>query len=103
MPLGEHALHERPIEALLRRTGGVLLRGRLADLGLRVPAAILLVETKALQERFKSRSAARTESPEATIARWYSIAAPADAAQAGRMTAVIRALLPQERETRTRK
>jgi hypothetical protein len=60
-------------------------------------------QLKALQERFKSRSAARAETPEATVARWYSIAASADAAQAGRMTAVIRVLLLQESELRTRK
>jgi len=54
-------------------------------------------QLKALQERFKPRSPARAETPEATVARWYSIAAPADAAQAGRMTAVVRALLLQSR------
>jgi exonuclease SbcC len=54
-------------------------------------------QLKALQERFKPRSAARAETPEATVARWYSIAAPADAAHAGRMTAVVRALLLQKR------
>lgn len=54
-------------------------------------------QLKALQERFKSRSAAPVEKPEATVARWYSIAASADAAQAGRMTAVVRALLLQKR------
>ena len=54
-------------------------------------------QLRALQERFKSRSAAPAETAEAAIARWYSIAAPADAAQAGRMTAVVRALLLQKR------
>src|SRR5688572_30455807 len=54
-------------------------------------------QLKALQERFKPRSAALAETPEATVARWYSIAAPADAAQAGRMSAVVRALLLQSR------
>jgi hypothetical protein len=54
-------------------------------------------QLKALQERFKSRSAAPAETPEATVARWYSIAASADAAQVGRMTAVVRALLLQKR------
>ena len=54
-------------------------------------------QLKALQERFKPRSAALAETPEATVARWYSIAASADAAQAGRMTAVVRALLLQKR------
>jgi hypothetical protein len=54
-------------------------------------------QLKALQERFKSRSAAPAETPEATIARWYSIAASADATQAGRITAVVRELLQQER------
>jgi hypothetical protein len=54
-------------------------------------------QLKALQERFKPRSAALAETPEATVARWYSIAAPADAAQAARMAAVVRALLLQKR------
>jgi len=54
-------------------------------------------QLKALQERFKSRSAARVETPEASVARWYSIAASPDAAQAGRMAAVVRALLLQKR------
>lgn len=49
-------------------------------------------QLKALQERFKSRSAAPAETPEATIARWYSIAASADATQAGRMSAIVKAL-----------
>jgi hypothetical protein len=53
-------------------------------------------QLKALQDRFKSRSAAAAETPEATVARWYSIAATADATQAGRMTAVVRALLLQK-------
>jgi len=50
-------------------------------------------QLKALQERFKSRSAAPSETPEESVVRWYSIAAPADAAQAGRMAAIVRALL----------
>lgn len=50
-------------------------------------------QLKALQERFKSRSEARAETPEATVARWYSIAASADATQAARMTAIVRGLL----------
>jgi len=54
-------------------------------------------QLKALQERFKSRSAAPAETPEATVARWYSIAAPADAAQAERMAAAVRALLLEKR------
>jgi hypothetical protein len=54
-------------------------------------------QLKALQERFKSRSGAPAETPEATVARWYSIAASADAAQAGRMIAIVRALLLQKR------
>jgi hypothetical protein len=54
-------------------------------------------QLKALQERFKSRSAAPAEMPEATVARWYSIAAPADAAQAERMAAAVRALLLEKR------
>jgi hypothetical protein len=54
-------------------------------------------QLKALQERFKSRSAAPAETPEATVARWYSIAAPADGMQAERMAAIVRALLFQKR------
>lgn len=54
-------------------------------------------QLKALQERFKSRSATPPETPEATVARWYSIAASADAAQAARMSAIVRALLLQKR------
>lgn len=50
-------------------------------------------QLKALQERFKSGSAARAETPEAIVVRWYSIAASADAAQAGRMSAIVRALV----------
>ena len=50
-------------------------------------------QLQALQERFKPRSPAPAETPEAIIARWYSIAAPADAAQAARMGAIVRALL----------
>ena len=50
-------------------------------------------QLKALQERFKSRKAAAAETPEAMVARWYAIAAPADAAQAARMTAIVRALV----------
>jgi hypothetical protein len=50
-------------------------------------------QLKALQERFKSRSAAPVETPEATVMRWYSIAAPADESQAARMAAIVRALL----------
>ena len=48
-------------------------------------------QLKALQERFKSRNAAET--PEAMVVRWYAIAAPADAGQAARMTAIVRALV----------
>ena len=54
-------------------------------------------QLKALQERFKSRRAADAETPEATVARWYAIAASADATQAERMTAVVKALLLQKR------
>ncbi|HET7362812.1 MAG TPA: hypothetical protein VFJ70_04475, partial [Burkholderiales bacterium] len=54
-------------------------------------------QLKALQERFKSRSSAPAETPEATVARWYSIAAPAEATQAARMAAIVRALLLQKR------
>jgi colicin import membrane protein len=54
-------------------------------------------QLKVLQERFKSRSAERAETPEATVARWYSIAASADGTQAERMAAIVRALLLQKR------
>jgi hypothetical protein len=54
-------------------------------------------QLKALQERFKSRSSARAETPEATVARWYSLAAAADGMQAARMAAIVRALLSQKR------
>jgi hypothetical protein len=37
------------------------------------------------------------ETPELTVARWYSIGASPDATQAARMAAVIRALLLQKR------
>jgi hypothetical protein len=50
-------------------------------------------QLKALQERFKPASAARAETPEIVVARWYSIAAPADATQASRMASIVRALL----------
>jgi len=53
-------------------------------------------QLKALQERFKSRGTEPAETPVASVVRWYSIAAPADAAQAARMTAVVRALLLQK-------
>ena len=53
-------------------------------------------QLKALQERFKPRNAAPAETPEATIVRWYSIAASADATQAGRMTGIVKALLLQK-------
>jgi hypothetical protein len=52
-------------------------------------------QLKALQERFKSTSSARSEAPEATVARWYSIPAPANAMHAQRMAAIVRALLLQ--------
>jgi exonuclease SbcC len=59
-------------------------------------------QLKALQERFKSRGAAPSEeTPEATVARWYSIAAPADAMQAGRMAAIIRALVQTPNRVRS--
>jgi hypothetical protein len=58
-------------------------------------------QLKALQARFKPRGAAADETPEGSVARWYSIAAPADAAQAARMTAIVRALrAPREKATR---
>jgi hypothetical protein len=50
-------------------------------------------QLKALQERFRPGGGVAT--PEATVARWYAIAAPADAAQAGRMKALVSALLQQ--------
>ena len=49
-------------------------------------------QLRALQERFKARAAA-PETPEETVVRWYSIPAAEDAAQAGRMAAIVRALL----------
>lgn len=54
-------------------------------------------QLKALQERFKSRSATPVETPEGVIVRWYSLAAPADAGQAARMAAIVRALLLAKR------
>ena len=53
-------------------------------------------QLKALQERFKSRGSEPAETREATVARWYSIPAPADEAQAARMRAIVRALLLQK-------
>jgi hypothetical protein len=54
-------------------------------------------QLKALQERFKSRGTGSAEAPEAAVARWYSIAAPADAVQAARMAAIVSALLLRKR------
>jgi hypothetical protein len=71
------------------------------DLGLPSPESVAAQrrerQLKALQARFRPGNAASPETPEAAVARWYSIAAPADAAQAGRMTAIIRSLLLQKR------
>jgi exonuclease SbcC len=102
---GEKALQAR-LSAASRATAAQLAKGHaereslLLDLevalGIPSPESVAAQrrerQLKALQERFKSRSAAPAETPEATIARWYSIAAPADAAQAGRMSAIVRAL-----------
>jgi Domain of Unknown Function (DUF349) len=107
---GEKALQAR-LAAAQQATEAQLDRGHaereslLLDLevalGIPSPASVAAQrrerQLKALQERFKSRSAAPAETPEATVARWYSIAASADAAQAGRMTAVVRVLLLQKR------
>jgi len=48
-------------------------------------------QLKALQERFKPRNAARAETPEESVVRWYSIAAVANATQAARIGAIVRA------------
>ena len=107
---GEKALQARLAAAPLA-TAAQLEKGRAEResllLDLEVALAIPSPETvaaqrrerqlKALQERFKSRSAAPAETPEATVARWYSIAASADGAQAARMAAIVRALLLQKR------
>src|SRR5688572_1945561 len=107
---GEKALQVR-LAAAPQATAAQLEKGRaereslLLDLevalGIPSPESIAAQrrerQLKALQERFKSRSAARAETPEAIVARWYSIAASADATQARRMTAVVRALLLQKR------
>jgi hypothetical protein len=53
-------------------------------------------QLKLLQERFKARAVA-PELPEATVVRWYAIAAPGDEAQAARMTAIVSALAPPSR------
>ncbi|HWM41412.1 MAG TPA: hypothetical protein VNP36_03145 [Burkholderiales bacterium] len=102
---GEKALQAR-LAAAPRATAALLAKGRaereslLLDLevalGIPSPESAAAQrrerQLKALQERFKSRSAAPAETPEATIARWYSIAASADAAQAGRVSAIVKAL-----------
>jgi hypothetical protein len=107
---GEKALQAR-LAAASRATAAQLEKGcaeresLLLDLevalGIPSPESVAVQrrerQLKALQERFKSRSAALAETPEATVARWYSIAASPDASQAGRMTAVVRALLLQKR------
>ncbi|MGQ0651392.1 MAG: DUF349 domain-containing protein [Betaproteobacteria bacterium] len=103
---GEKALQAR-FAAAPQATAAKLAQGRaereslLLDLevalGLPSPESVAAQrrerQLKALQERFKSRGAAPAETPEAGVARWYSIGAPADAAQAARMTAIVRALL----------
>lgn len=103
---GEKALLAR-LAAAPQVTAAKLEKGRaereplLLDLevALGIPSPELVAEQRrarqlqALQERFKPRSAAAAETPEATVARWYSIAAPADAAQAARMSAIVKALL----------
>jgi hypothetical protein len=103
---GEKALLAR-LAAAPQVTAAKLERGRaeresmLLDLevalGLPSPESVAAQrrerQLKALQERFKSRNAAAAETPEAMVGRWYAIAAPADAAQAARMTAIVRALV----------
>jgi len=103
---GEKALQAR-LAAAPRATAAQLEKGRtereslLLDLevalGIPSPESVAAQrrerQLRALQERFKSRGTASAEAPEATVARWYSIAAPADAAQATRMAAIVRALL----------
>jgi len=107
---GDKALQARLVAAP-RATASQLEKGRVEResllLDLEVALAIPSPESvaaqrrerqlKALQERFKSRSAAPAETPETSVARWYSIAAPADATQAGRMAAIVRTLLSQKR------
>jgi hypothetical protein len=107
---GEKALQAR-LAAAPRATAAKLEKGRaereslLLDLeiALAIPSPQSVApqrrerQLKALQERFRPRGAAPGETPEASVVHWYSIAAPADATQAGRMTAIVRALLPQKR------
>ena len=108
-PLGMHG--DKALEARLaaasQATAAKLEKGRAdresllldLELGLNIPSPESVAaerrtrQLKALQERFKPRGAAPVETPEASVARWYSIAAPADSAQAGRMAAIVRALL----------
>ena len=103
---GEKALQAR-LSAAPQATAAKLQKGRaereamLLDLevalGIPSPESVAgerrTRQLQALQERFKPRSTAAAETPEATIARWYSIAAPADTAQAARMSAIVKALL----------
>lgn len=103
---GEKALQAR-LAAAPQATAAKLQKGRaerealLLDLevALGIPSPESAVgerrtrQLQALQERFKPRSTAPTETPEATLVRWYSIAAPADAAQAARVSAIVKALL----------
>lgn len=107
---GEKALQAR-LAAAPQATSAQLEKGRAEREGLLLDLEVALGipspesvaaqrrerQLKALQERFKSRSAARAETPEATVARWYSIAASPDGTQAARMTALVRALLLQKR------
>ncbi len=102
---GEKALQAR-LAAAPQATAAKLEKGRaqreslLLDLevALGIPSPEFVAvqrrarQLQALQERFKPRSTALAETPEATIARWYSIPAPADAAQAARMGAIVGAL-----------
>lgn len=102
---GEKALQAR-LAGAPRATAALLAKGRaereslLLDLevalGIPSPESVAAQrrerQLKALQERFKSRTAAPAETPEATIARWYSITASADAEQSGRMSAIVKAL-----------
>ena len=103
---GEKALQAR-LAAAPQVTDAKLEKGRaereslLLDLevALGIPSPELVAgqrrarQLQALQERFKPRSTAAAETPAAIVARWYSIAAPPDAAQTVRMSAIVKALL----------
>jgi hypothetical protein len=102
---GEKALQAR-LAAAPQATAARLEQGRAAresllldlEVALGIPSPESLAaqrrerQLKALQERFKARSAAPAETPEGTVALWYAIAAPADPGQAARMSAIVRAL-----------